>query len=243
MDYENKYNEAVEKARVINSGKYVDIPAEDTVLEYIFPELKESEDERIRKEIISVLKNANYKGVYDKHLAWIEKQGEPTEINPTEFDTRLQALIGKFDSLPKEELIASLSFWLNVVHNDGTYKEEKQGEKPQGKSALEAINEVEGGNRYGIYDTLFEDESITTAIKDFTPKQGEKSINDTDEEIVEAVKDTSVLDMVEQKPIKWSEEDQNILEDIEEAVINYWHGDTVDMITSWLDSLKERIKL
>lgn len=59
----------------------------------------------------------------------LEKQDKPVEINPTEFDTRLQALIGKFNSLPKEELIGSLSFWLNVVKNDGTYKpDEKQGE-------------------------------------------------------------------------------------------------------------------
>lgn len=48
-------------------------------------------------------------------------KSKPIEINPTEFDTRLQALIGKFDSLPKEELIESLSFWLNVVKNNGTY--------------------------------------------------------------------------------------------------------------------------
>ena len=44
--------------------------------EEIFHELKESQDERIRKEIISALKFANVKGVYDKHIAWVEKQGE-----------------------------------------------------------------------------------------------------------------------------------------------------------------------
>ena len=41
-----------------------------------FPELKESEDEKIRKEIISALNFANVKGVYDKHIAWLEKQGQ-----------------------------------------------------------------------------------------------------------------------------------------------------------------------
>ena len=46
------------------------------ILEDIFPELKESEDEKIRKEIISALKFANVKGVYDKHIAWLEKQAE-----------------------------------------------------------------------------------------------------------------------------------------------------------------------
>lgn len=52
--------------------------AKDTTdfLESIFPELVESENNRIRKEIISALKWANHKGVYDKHIAWLEKQGE-----------------------------------------------------------------------------------------------------------------------------------------------------------------------
>ena len=64
-------------------------------------------------------------------LNWLEKQGEPVEINPTEFDTRLQVLIGKFGSLPKEELIGSLSFWMNVVQNDGTYKPAEKQIEPK----------------------------------------------------------------------------------------------------------------
>ena len=50
-------------------------------LENAFPELAESDDERIRNEIISALKFANHKGVYDKHIAWLEKKVEqkPTD--------------------------------------------------------------------------------------------------------------------------------------------------------------------
>ena len=33
--------------------------------------------------------------------------------------------------MPKEELISNLSYYLNIVQNDGTYKIEKQGEKSQ----------------------------------------------------------------------------------------------------------------
>ena len=138
--YEKKYKEALERARnlrkdAIDMGE--NLRAKEC--EIIFPELKESEDERIRKAIHIYLdwldgRNKDYqpKGDYSikDMIAWLEKQGEPMEINPTEFDTRLQTLIGKFDNLPKEELIGSLSFWLNVVQNNGTYKdEEKQGEQ------------------------------------------------------------------------------------------------------------------
>ena len=61
--------------------------------EIIFPELKESEDERIRKELIQYIKNwkANIQGkAYpylwssdkeecDKLLAWLEKQGKQNQ--------------------------------------------------------------------------------------------------------------------------------------------------------------------
>lgn len=82
------YDEALERARKLAT----DLPngRNDRLyhvddLEHIFPELAESEDERIRKEIISALKNANYKGVYDKHLSWLEKQGEPTDVEEPNF--------------------------------------------------------------------------------------------------------------------------------------------------------------
>ena len=109
--------------------------AKDTVefIEDIFPELKmdkEYEDERIRKVLIGWINlepSTSFNDTFDgfskeQILAWLEKQAEPIEINPIEFDTRLQALIGKFSSLPKEELISSLSFYLNVVQNNETYK-------------------------------------------------------------------------------------------------------------------------
>ena len=35
-------------------------------------------------------------------------------------------------------------------------------------------------------------------------------------------------------------EDENVLEDIEEAIINYWHGDTQDILLDWLKSLKPK---
>lgn len=69
--------EAFEKARAAyGTGAY-----DDATLEFLFPQLKESEDERIIKLIRSLLENARnvqsntslYKQ-YDDALAWIEKQ-------------------------------------------------------------------------------------------------------------------------------------------------------------------------
>jgi hypothetical protein len=80
MNYEQKYKQALETARKINNGEGVAAPEDWNMLEVIFPELKESESERIRKAIAEIVKNygpqnANPK-LYSDMLAWLEKQGE-----------------------------------------------------------------------------------------------------------------------------------------------------------------------
>ena len=81
MDYEKKYKEALEKAR-LSRLQLLDIGEEATEIEYIFPELKESKDERIKKAITHILYE-NYtdaaviEGVeISEIVAWLEKQGD-----------------------------------------------------------------------------------------------------------------------------------------------------------------------
>lgn len=81
MDYKEKYNAALERAR-----QFIEHPLQEdsaNIVEYILPELAESEDERTRKEILNVFKQLdegtticgrNYD--YAKWIAWLEKQGE-----------------------------------------------------------------------------------------------------------------------------------------------------------------------
>ena len=73
--YEKKYQEALERAKDILC--YKEVRKED--IEYLFPELKESEDEKIRKEIISILRNAYWtsnRNRFNELVAWLEKQGK-----------------------------------------------------------------------------------------------------------------------------------------------------------------------
>ena len=79
MNYEKKYKEALRKARVYHTGGSIN----DThITEVIFPELKESDDERIRKELIAIYSvgakvNAKTGDISDKDIVtWLEKQGE-----------------------------------------------------------------------------------------------------------------------------------------------------------------------
>jgi len=124
------YEEALERAKKWYNAPNIDkMPTYgNRIIEEIFPELiEENEDEKIRKELIKFVK-VNIPNE-ERYIAWLEKQGNPTEINPSEFDLRLNKLLKQFETLPKEELASSLSFYLNVVQNDGTYREEKQGEQ------------------------------------------------------------------------------------------------------------------
>ena len=82
-NYEKLYKEALERAqKIYKADKITGI--ELVTCETIFPELAESEDEKIRKDIIYVLANIDLSLVSTKFsdmLAWLEKQGEqkPTE--------------------------------------------------------------------------------------------------------------------------------------------------------------------
>ena len=89
MNYEQKYKEALARARVVNPG------TEDyNIVTAIFPELKESEDERISKEIIHYLDReitlSNFGGdiaTFKRWIAWLEKQGEQLYIRFGEIST------------------------------------------------------------------------------------------------------------------------------------------------------------
>ena len=68
------YDEAIQRAKEYLTPDTPECVDTLGVITNIFPELAESEDKKVRREIISALKFANYDGVYDKHIAWLEKQ-------------------------------------------------------------------------------------------------------------------------------------------------------------------------
>lgn len=150
MDYEKAYKNALAHAREIHRNEC----EKRRDMEWLFPELKESEDERIRKGLINYF-NHHKNGINifygikgDDILAWLEKQGEchishDDEImikQLTEYFTTGHGLQNTNETVVE---------WLNNVKE----KLEKQGEKPQGKtytfegkSAFEAISEVKVDN-------------------------------------------------------------------------------------------------
>lgn len=72
MNYEEKYKEALERAK---AGKPID---------EVFPELKESEDERIRKELISYFEQFTNEELRGVNISdWIDWLKKPKEQKPT----------------------------------------------------------------------------------------------------------------------------------------------------------------
>lgn len=81
IDYEKKYNEALERAKhALDCDKAGLVTTDRVLIESMFPELKESEDEKIRKELIKALSSIgkrNWGGIdVFESIAWLEKQGE-----------------------------------------------------------------------------------------------------------------------------------------------------------------------
>ena len=78
MSYEEKYKEALKRADSLTE-KY----GGREFAEYVFPELAESEDERIRKQLIDAIKiGRSNSGISfteeaaSRYIAWLEKHGE-----------------------------------------------------------------------------------------------------------------------------------------------------------------------
>lgn len=106
------YDEALERARKLyNDAKANEYKSDMEDYEYIFPELAESEDERIRKRLIEYFEgfrmgNAEVKweGLnVQEVLVWLEKQKEQ---KPVEKPSMLEQLREHLANTPKEQLDA-----------------------------------------------------------------------------------------------------------------------------------------
>jgi len=96
MDYEKAYKEALERAREFQKSKdgLCVLTAES-----IFPELKKSEDERLRKNTIAFLKDFADKGYENavECIDWLEKQDE--QKSKEEIKTIAYGLFGKYGAV------------------------------------------------------------------------------------------------------------------------------------------------
>lgn len=112
-----RYDEALERAKEWYSDAQIGIGFKAN-LKKLFPELAESDDERIRKEIISMFETLDRKD----WIAWLEKRGEQKDIlEDATIDNNEDGLIadtikakGKQKPLSEED-IATISRVISIV--------------------------------------------------------------------------------------------------------------------------------
>lgn len=126
MDYKEKLRLAKE---ALESDSY-----DKETIEYIFPELKESEDEKLRKCTISLLKIARDKGFYDipkavnNCITWLEKKGEQKPAEWSEEDKRIKNnLLSELTNLSVRNLIEKetekkYASWLKSLRPQSAWK-------------------------------------------------------------------------------------------------------------------------
>ena len=215
IDYKEKYEQAMERARQFCEKPYLEDSA--GIVRYIFPELMESDDEKMRAMAIKAVYAPEAQSCIkswginpDDVIAWLKNQGNPIDINPSEFDFRINKLLEQFKTLPKEELVSSLNFYLNVVQNDGAYREEKHSEQKPVKWHRE-------------------DEQNLNACLGYIP----------DEFLRRWLKDA--IHAKYDKPA-WSEEDEKQVRQIERIIKSGATKELQKRIHNWLESLEDRVQ-
>ena len=216
-DKAKRYDEALERAKKLYEQGTI-----TESLSYVFPELKESEDEKIRKAIhiyfdwLDGRKDYAPKGKYTIRdmIAWLEKQGEQDPYNGVSFKYNghtwgMCARDNGVDILLDRQLIKHL---------------EKQGEQKQDPCEHCADKRLNCHNFPCVKKRAFE--------------QGKSALEVINEENVDNANN------VEQNP-SWSEEDKEILkisvENLTELKDRFGkdYGRVGDCI-NWLKSIKDR---
>lgn len=245
-----RYDEILARAEGANLPYYKeDIMSKvKEFVDYLIPELKESEDERIRKEIISALKFANVKGVYDKHIAWLEKQRDKDKL--------IQEL-GEYKVKYTQEVLSQHLEKQSEQNLDNSAKNCKDEQKPKEKTKIydsmddliadALIEEIEGSelDDRGKYNRIHWIESHRQ--KHTWSEEDIKMFVNIKACLRNANKDYSRevdwLKSIKPRPKnEWSEEDERTLLRL---IAHFdWYGDTrftkedCQEATNWLKSLR-----
>lgn len=159
IDYEKKYKEALEWMKSLYNGLH---GATKEEAEKYFPELKESEDEKIRKALVRFHKSTiDVDGIKGEDiLAWLEKQksvGEIVERCKNSWYNEGK-IAGQFEGITDDEKYQQ--GWHDALEKQG--KESSWKPTKEQYEALDyaynSCSDTERGNYYeGVLETLIED--------------------------------------------------------------------------------------
>lgn len=169
MDYKKKYEKLVDAVKVLRDNNPSDEGIQNWVNDNV-PELKESEDDRIREAIIALLKFGledgsaiapGFNETKEQALAWLEKQGKETSWKPSkeEMDVlySLAYITNKYDE-HKEEVITRLyqdlkREFFNGSSYENMFPNTEDGVRRRSTiQVLEYVRSLDNYNQYGKED-------------------------------------------------------------------------------------------
>lgn len=246
-----RYDETLEQLKGLIEGTREDKCAimEEDIID-IFPELKESEDEKIRKGIIELVKQSSEildKKNQERMLAWLDKQGKEEYALKSFKDEDVRKFMQYIEKEAKayEFNLPNRSYDIYAFAKDILYWLEKQGAQKEYtfKSLPRLLEMVEPTERAKAYcqkliDTLVKEGYATDAKivgECLKIMNGEKVA-------------LATMDEKQGKP-KWSEEDEEMLSEIITDVKfaqdrnpqTQMNQIIFEEEVNWLNSLKQRI--
>ena len=252
-----RYDEAIERARHLEKNPTV--WSSDDICQKLFPELKESEDERIRKEMITFFENyhdpiLSSNRRKDTWLAWLEKQGEHAD-----FRNKIQ--IGDKVTRNEDGVLVNLSQLKRVAKPAEEYNitgiGSKHAEGKLGKMIknLKPTDKIEP--KFKVGDIIYKPSNSSCPVHSSTDGtlctiievSDKYYILDTNEgKTQESVVWQDYYELVEQKST-WSEEDKKMSRFIGNAITatdasEYLGSKGIQVIDAhaWLEELKDRVQ-
>ena len=233
MEKEEKLQEAKRLYETANADQRY-------VLESLFPELQESEDEKIRKALITFFNRFPYDSIEaagtnaKEAIAWLEKQGEPAKLSEEEQNKFAKGVLTS----------CALSF---IDYLDA--------HKYEGKMCVSngECEDIENAFHNAMWDRLHR------YYCKYIEKQGEQKPTDKCEGCNNAKGCVACVDgsewaHIEEHNPAWSEEDEEMVEGLvnclaeleQETGWNYVYvvGKSVELnkVRKWVKSLKERVQ-
>lgn len=210
------YDEAINRLEDIKTGKcQKTFVFTEGLFDYIFPELKESEDESMIQYFKDLAPFDNADELYEKYgfshkdaIAWLEKQGEHAN-----FLSKIQA--GDKVTRNEDGVLVNLSQLNRVANKQGEQKLLYVNDNAK-EMFIKALERVEEQNKKGYKLTDCDKNSWWEDFKAYTSC------------------------IIEQKPAAWSKEDEKQARQIERIVHDGCTQKLQKQIADWFESLKER---
>lgn len=151
MDYEKEYKEALERARDYkNDIIHTELKVGENIMDYIFPELKESENEKIRKSIIELIE-------------WVKEQQIHTDHNTD--GTKWDDMIAWLEKQSKENMIKALRLEYEKGKADGLQEQRKEWTSEDLLNRNEIIDILQEYNRDDLINWLEKQESVGEIVE------------------------------------------------------------------------------